>query len=163
MSNLRRYDPASRPIFLTCVTLDRKPLLVDLMRPLTAAYRHILDLGVTVPAWVVMPDHLHAVIYLGESSLSETVHRFKRKLSAVCYRRNRRGRLWQHRFWDHIIRDQADFNRHIDYIHFNSVKHGVSTEPTGWKWSSIHSWMAEGWYQPDWGSVERDEGRAFGE
>ncbi|MCK4631684.1 MAG: transposase [candidate division Zixibacteria bacterium] len=163
MSILKRYDPLNRPVFLTCVTLDRQPLLVDLIHPLIAAYRHVLNLGVIVPAWVILPDHLHAVIDLGEGSLSDTVHRFKRKLSAVSYGRNHTGRLWQHRFWDHIIRDQADYNRHIDYTHFNPVKHGVSVEPAGWKWSSIHRWMAEGWYQPDWGRVEREDDGVFGE
>ena len=163
MSNLRRYDPGNRPVFVTCVTLDRQPLLIDLIRPLVAAYRHVLDLNVAVPAWVVMPDHFHAVIELGELRLSDTVHRFKRKLTSVCYRRRHLGRIWQHRFWDHIIRSQADFNRHVDYIHFNPVKHALVDDPKKWKWSSIHRWAAEGWYQPDWGCTERERGCDFGE
>jgi len=163
MSKLRRFDPSNRPVFVACVTHHRHPVLIELTRPLVTALKHIRDLGVNVPAWVVLPDHLHAIIELGDISLSGTVHRFKRKLSAICYRRNHRGRIWQHRFWDHIIRDQKDFNRHLDYIHFNPVKHGLASGPKDWSCSSFHEWVDEGVYQPDWGRTEHENGREFGE
>ncbi len=163
LSILRRYDPNNRPVFLTCVTADRQPILTALHRPLIVAYRNTQNMRADILAWVIMPDHLHAVIELGDYSLSDTVHRFKRNLSSICYRQNRRGRIWQHRFWDHIIRDQTDLNRHIDYIHFNPVKHGLADKPIDWKWSSIHWWMAQGWYQPDWGCVKCENSSGFGE
>ncbi len=163
MSKLRRFDPLNRPVFVTCVTLDRRPILTELIRPLIAARRHIRYLGVKVPAWVVLPDHLHAIIELGDNPLSGTLHRFKRKLSAVCYSRSRRGRIWQHRFWDHIVRDQEDFNRHLDYIHYNPVKHGLSLGPQEWAWSSYHRWLDAGVYQPDWGRLKHEGGRDYGE
>lgn len=112
---------------------------------------------------VVLPDHLHAIIDLGDKSISEVVHRFKRKFSAICYNRNRRGRLWQHRFWDHIIRNSEDFNHHVDYIHFNPVKHGLASSAIKWKWSSLHRWMESGWYQPDWGEIENESVQEYGE
>ena len=163
MLKLRRYDPANRPVFLTCVTLDRRPILPELIWPLIYSYKHILRIGVVVRAWVVTPDHLHALIDLRENSLSGTVHRFKRKISAIRYKQGHRGRLWQHRYWDHIIRDQEDWNRHVDYIHYNPVKHGLVDDPKEWQWTSFHRWRKEGWYQPDWGVVERMDGAEFGE
>ncbi len=62
-----------------------------------------------------------------------------------------RGRVWQNRFWDHIIRDQEDLNRHIDYVHFNPVKHGYVNLPFDWTHSSIHEYHADGFYPRDWG------------
>lgn len=163
MSILRRYDSANRPVFITCVTFNRQPTLLHLIHPILKSYRHIRHYGVTAAAWVILPDHFHALIHLHDNRLSEAVHRFKRKLSSICYQHNNRGRIWQHRFWDHIIRDQDDLNKHIDYIHFNPVKHGLASEPIDWKWSSIHRWMDEGLYQPDWGQIESEHGREYGE
>jgi len=64
------------------------------------------------------------------------------------------GRVWQNRFWDHIIRNQEDLNRHIDYIHFNPVKHGFVKSPFDWSHSSIHKYHAEGFYTRGWGLID---------
>jgi hypothetical protein len=66
---------------------------------------------------------------------------------------NLRGNLtiWQRRFWDHIIRDQDDHNAHLDYIHYNPVKHGYAAKPTDYPWSSFGSYLENGIYPPDWG------------
>ena len=61
------------------------------------------------------------------------------------------GRTSQNRFWDHIIRDQNDFNRHVDYIHYNPVKHGFVEEPGNWPHTSFHEYLADGLYSSDWG------------
>ncbi len=65
-----------------------------------------------------------------------------------------RGRVWQNRFWDHIIREQNDFNRHIDYIHYNPVKHGYVSNPADLKLSSFSKLKRKGVYPDDWGVVE---------
>jgi len=65
----------------------------------------------------------------------------------------RLGRVWQNRFWDHIIRDQNDLNRHIDYIHYNPVKHGCISKPKDWPHSSFRHYVKAGVYQDDWGAV----------
>ncbi len=64
------------------------------------------------------------------------------------------GRVWQHRFWDHIIRDDDDLNNHTDYIHYNPVKHGFVTSPFDWPHSSIHRFLEMGNYTLDWGRRE---------
>jgi putative transposase len=61
--------------------------------------------------------------------------------------------VWQNRFWDHIIRDQEDMNRHIDYVHYNPVKHGMVTDPSRYDDSSFSAYVREGCYQSDWGVV----------
>jgi putative transposase len=62
--------------------------------------------------------------------------------------------IWQRRFWEHTIRDELDFNRHVDYIHYNPVKHGLVKSVKDWPWSTFHRYVREGYYQPDWGSTE---------
>lgn len=60
-------------------------------------------------------------------------------------------KFWQKRFWDHIIRDECDFERHLDYIHYNPVKHGLVTKPEDWPHTSFTSWQQKGVYPERWG------------
>jgi putative transposase len=64
--------------------------------------------------------------------------------------RGERG-FWQRRFWEHTIRDETDLERHLDYIHYNPVKHGLVSRPKDWPYSSFHRWVREGAYPHDWG------------
>jgi putative transposase len=60
-------------------------------------------------------------------------------------------RVWQDRFWDHLIRNQNDFNRHLDYIHYNPVRHGYVSTPEAWQASSFKVYQQRGHYAPMWG------------
>jgi putative transposase len=60
--------------------------------------------------------------------------------------------IWQHRYWEHQIRDETDFARHVDYIHYNPVKHGLARSPLDWPYSSFGRYVKAGVYAPDWGS-----------
>jgi putative transposase len=71
--------------------------------------------------------------------------------------------LWQRRFWEHTIRDDKDFERHVDYIHFNPVKHGVAAEVRAWPYSSFHQYVRRGVLPADWAGVARADIRGFGE
>ena len=72
--------------------------------------------------------------------------------------------LWQRRFWEHRIKDEKDFQNHVDYIHYNPVKHGYVFNAVDWPFSSIHRYIAQGLLPKDWGGfeLERDTGM-FGE
>jgi putative transposase len=59
--------------------------------------------------------------------------------------------IWQRRFWEHTIRNQEDLNRHVDYIHFNPVKHGLVKNVSDWPWSSFHRFVIMGHYDRSWG------------
>ena len=76
------------------------------------------------------------------------------KLSFAVSYRNRtgttRGRVWQYRFWDHIIRDERDYRHHIDYIRYNPVKHGVVDRPQEWQWSPMNEYLNQGLYPENW-------------
>jgi putative transposase len=122
----------------------------------------------------VLPDHLHAVWSLppDDADLSLRWNRikgeFSRGLRASANRteskasRREKG-LWQRRFWEHAIRDDADLARHVDYIHFNPVKHGYVAKVCDWPHSSFHRFVAQGLLQPDWGGNAGETVGAFGE
>lgn len=75
--------------------------------------------------------------------------------------RGERG-IWQRRYWEHLIRDDVDLQRHVDYIHFNPVKHGYVARAADWPWSTIHRDIVRGWLTADWG-VAGDPGIRAGE
>jgi len=82
------------------------------------------------------------------------MHNFKLSYSRRYRLRHGPGRVWQNRFWEHVIRDQDNLNRHIDYIHYNPVHHGIVTDPFEYSMSSAVSWFERGYYQRDWGVRE---------
>jgi putative transposase len=115
-----------------------------------------------IDAWVVLPDHMHCLwtLPLDDSDFSirwkEIKALFSRSLPAVeerspvRVRRDERG-LWQRRFWEHAIRDDHDYAAHMDYIHFNPVKHGLVSRAAEWLFSSFHRCVALGFYPVGWG------------
>ena len=60
--------------------------------------------------------------------------------------------VWQRRFWEHLIRGEQDFVRHVEYIHYNPVRHGLVNAPRNWEYSSFHRYVREGMYDVDWGA-----------
>jgi putative transposase len=116
-------------------------------------------------AMVVMPDHLHTVWSLpsGDTEYPQRWRAIKAMFVRLLARegiatiRNPRGEaaVWQSRFWEHTIRDDEDFERHVDYIHFNPVKHGYAKRPADWPHSSLHRYIRTGLRASSWG--EDDE------
>jgi putative transposase len=115
----------------------------------------------SIHGWVILPDHLHCVIELPENDTDYSTRlrliktNFSKSLpnhekrSPVRQRRGERG-IWQRRFWEHLIRDDADFKAHMDYIHINPVKHGLVDSVAEWPYSTFHRWVRQGVYEPDW-------------
>jgi putative transposase len=157
MSKLRRYCQEGNQYFITCVTFKRRPILHKHADILAAAIQKTkLKTLFAIPAWVILPDHFHAVIEPALPDLSSIMQRIKLAFAADYNRCVERqfGRVWQHRFWDHVIRDQYDFNRHIDYIHYNPVKHGLVDRPGDYEHSSYRKFREMGYYDEDWGVRE---------
>lgn len=114
---------------------------------------------------MLLPDHLHCLWTLppGDADFSTRWRKIKETftrdylanerneghVSASKQRKGLRG-VWQQRFWEHTIRDEDDFRRHLDYIHYNPVKHTHVTCPHAWAWSSFSRWVREGLYPSDW-------------
>ncbi len=98
-----------------------------------------------------MPDHFHILLDIQNGDVSTIMHKFKIKYSRHFRNNYGKGRVWQNRFWDHIIRDQNDFNRHVDYIHYNPVKHGFVNDPFLYTHSSLENYFRKGYYNREWG------------
>lgn len=160
MTNIRRYFRPGDISFLTHVTYKRMPVLIADFDLLCRAW-HSLKAETTIKllAWVVLPDHMHVLVENRGHDLSILTKKFKLSFSYQYRKRHglARGRVWQYRFWDHIIRNQDDLNRHIDYIHYNPIKHGMSTDPKNYRFSSFLSYYSRGYYGDDWGCRESIE------
>ena len=177
MSHYRRAFVPGGTFFFTVVTYRRQPWLVQ--PDARAALRDAIErcraaLPFIVNAWVLMPDHLHAVWTLppNDADYSTRWAQIKRTVSVLLAdrkrtdwvndskRKHRESTLWQRRFFEHTIRDDADFARCVDYAHSNPVKHGLVDRVADWPWSTFHRYVKSGAYPPDWMGNTSD---AFGE
>ncbi len=74
--------------------------------------------------------------------------------TVVTFDRRRERDVWQRRFWEHLIRDDEDLRRHVEYTHYNPVRHGLAPRPVDWPFSTFHRYVRRGVYEPTWGTVE---------
>lgn len=164
MSEYRRARVAGASYFFTVVTWQRQLLFTDdiPVEMLRQAFRKTMkNRPFEIEAIVVLPDHLHSLWRLPEgdtdysSRWREIKKAFSRRITTDTNARNERL-VWQRRFWEHVIRDDRDWRHHLDYIHYNPVKHGLALRPGDWPWSSFRSAVEKGWYDPDWGSQPPD-------
>ncbi len=165
----RRADVAGGTYFFTVNLADRK---VDLLT------RHLDDLRevinkvkqahpFVIEAMVVLPEHLHAIWRLPHDDVDFPMRwslikaGFSRRMDKTepirASRQAKRERgIWQRRYWEHIIRDENDFERHVDYIHYNPVKHGHVQRVIDWPFSTFHHYVERGFLPSDWGDGEVD-------
>ena len=175
MVRYRRNFLAGGTYFFTLTLRDRSSrLLVEYVDVLREAFRAARQRHpFTIEAMVVLPEHLHMVMTLPpddaayDSRIRFIKSRFSRRMaqSGAPVQRNARGEydLWQRRYWEHTIRDDEDMQRHVDYIHFNPVKHGHAMRAADWPHSSIHRYIRVGWMNVDWAFGAADDGAVFGE
>lgn len=161
----RRSRIANAPYFLTVTLRDRNSsLLVDHVEALGTAFRAAAaQYPFHIDAVVVLPDHFHLLCSLPENDadFSRRIQVVKRNFTlslvnhGVPLSRDHRGEycLWQRRFWEHTIRDDDDFARHVDYIHYNPVKHGLVHAVAEWPHSSFHRYVRRGLLGADWGGT----------
>jgi putative transposase len=175
MVRYRRNFAAGGTFFFTVTLADRHSrALVDHIDHLRAAVRQTQRMHpFTIDAVVVLPDHLHVIMTLpeGDTDYPSRLSLIKRRFTdavvksgmPVARRRNGELALWQRRFWEHTIRDDRDFERHVDYVHFNPVKHGVVTRVCDWPHSSFHSFVRQRLLPEDWGGELNFDKATFGE
>jgi putative transposase len=173
-----RADAPGATYFFTVVLQDRRShWLTDhigILRDCLALTR--ADHPFRIDAMVVLPEHVHALWTLPEGDANFPLRwqlvkrRFTRQLlcrrllDASASRRHGDGErsLWQRRYWEHQIRDDDDFERHVDYIHYNPVKHGLVQRAVDWPHSSFHRYVRQGIIGADWGLAAEQPGR-YGE
>ena len=173
----RRTDITGASYFFTANLAERhKRLLVENIEVLreavkTVKQRHPFE----IDAMVVLPDHIHALWTLPQgdqdyptrwmlikTSFSRQINKGERRNQSRIAK-HERG-IWQRRYWEHLIRDERDYIHHVDYIHYNPVKHGHVTKASEWPYSSIHRYIKSCMIDEDWGAdrIARTE-RGYGE
>ena len=171
----RRANVAGASYFFTVNLAERESkLLTQHIDPLRDAFKKIQHKHPFImDAIVILPEHLHTIWTLPETDAAFATRwrliksAFSRAIpnteliSASRLHKSERG-IWQRRYWEHLIRDEEDFQRHVDYIHFNPVKHGYVSSPVEWPHSSIHRAIREGVVPPDWAGDINNDGD-FGE
>lgn len=168
MSTFRRATVPGATYFFTVNTYRRQKILTEasvylaLKQSIRAA---MIERPFTIDAFVLLPDHLHCIWTLppGDADYASRWNVIKRGTSRkvrdlikapLTASRHRRGELglWQRRFWEHQIRDERDFEKHANYIHWNPVKHGYVRKACDWPYSSFYRFVEQGIYPVDWAS-----------
>jgi len=175
MPEYRRIKVKGGTYFFTVATFGRQPILVNdhIRTALREGIQEVRQsLPFTIEAWVLLPDHLHAIWTLPENddNFGSRWAVIKRIVSKRCghpvgswelnddsHAKRGESRIWQRRFWEHLIRDDLDLHRHLDYIHWNPVKHGYVKRVIDWPYSTFHQFVSKGLYPSDWGGINEDE------
>ena len=175
MTAYRRNFIPSGSFFFTVNLADRRShLLTDRVDLLRQAFRYVRARHpFTLDAMVGLPDHLHVIWTLppGDANYAMRWRLIKgffwrgteagEQISAS--RERKAERIWQRRYWEHTLRDERDFERHCDYIHFNPVRHGHVGGAREWPYSSFHRFVKLGIYPVDWASGTENDESDFGE
>lgn len=170
MSKYIRSYTEGATYFFTLVSYNRRKLFCedDFLKALKNSIRRVQQqYPFEIIAWVQLPDHLHCIWQMPENDADYSMRwsQIKRLTTQACphyhlrledldyskVKRNERG-IWQRRFSEHQINSEADFIKHMDYIHYNSVKHGLVKRVLDWPYSSFHRYVGNGFYAEDWGS-----------
>ena len=176
MVEYRRNRIAGGTYFFTVTLKNRRArTLVEHIDSLRISLRNAMrKQPFTIDGMVVLPEHLHAVWTLppGDADFSGRWRVVKAGFSRLLAQAghisapNTRCEygLWQPRFWEHTIRDEKDFVHHIEYIHFNPVKHGLVNCVQDWPYSTFHTYVEKGLLPCDWaGGIKNDDNRQYGE
>jgi putative transposase len=171
----RNFVPGGSFFFTVNLADRRSHLLTDKIALLRSAFRFVsLHHPFTIDAIAVLPDHLHCIWTLPpqDADFATRWRLIKTKFSkhiAAGERRSlsrvgkgERG-IWQRRYWEHTLREDGDFERHCDYIHFNPVKHGHVSTVSEWPYSSFQRFVRLGVYSLEWGGNGVNEGEGYGE
>ena len=181
MSYYRRSTIAGGTYFFTVLTYRRQKILTQQnhIETLREAIKHVKQNDpFNIDAWVVLPDHMHCIWTMppDESDYSKRWGMIKSSFSkqlknklqrnewiTKSKQKHRETTIWQRRFWEHTIRDDEDYRTHMDYLHYNPVKHRLVKNVKDWPYSSFHKYVKNGFYSNDWGGCEINDAKTFGE
>ena len=184
MPEYRRAKITGGTYFFTVVTFDRMRILTDELprRILRAAFEHVKTQNpFEMKAICILPDHLHCIWSVPEqdSDYSKRWRAIKSYFTREYLRaggsqglrnmsrmKKGEGAVWQRRYWEHAIRDDEDLHRHLDYVHYNAVKHGLVRTAMDWPWSTFQKYVNLGLYEKGWGGPTEElsgESDSFGE
>ncbi len=174
----RRNRTAAGTYFFTLVTDKRRTFLcepenISLFRSIFVEVKDKHPF--TIDAIVILPDHIHCIWTLpkGDSDYSMRWRLIKSAFSRKCdprykgvisksRQKKKEQAVWQRRFWEHTIENETDFKQHVEYIHYNPVKHRLTAAPVDWTFSSFHQYVKRGQYAPDWGAGQMEFANSIG-
>ena len=136
------------------MTKNRHPYFISLedMRQQWSSWKAVLGkCEGKLFAFVFIKDHSHVIIRQGKQNYSQSIKQFKQNINSQII--GNKGTLWQSRFWEHFIRNDEDLIRHVDYIHYNPVKHKIVQKPIDYPYSSFKRFVKLGQYTEDWGET----------
>ncbi|EKE02694.1 MAG: hypothetical protein ACD_20C00346G0021 [uncultured bacterium] len=166
MPNYKRAFVENSYIFLTLTTYNRKPILIENIEILRESFRRAKETyNYQIYASVILPDHMHLIL------LPENIKDYPKIIFAVKYHFSRnldiqakdlsqskiqKGEkgVWQRRYYEHTIRNEESLHRHLDYIHYNPVKHNHIKSVKDWEYSSFHKFVRQNYYDINWGCFE---------
>lgn len=161
MATFRRVFQENSMLFITMVTDNRQPLLInniDLLRQSFKNAKEFFDFDIY--SICVLPDHIHMILIPENINnypkiISAIKHYFSKNLNVNTNNKSKISKrekgVWQRRYWEHTIRSEEDLQKHIDYIHFNPIKHNLVNEIKNWEYSSFHNFVKNGFYYENWG------------
>ena len=168
-----RIDRACYFFTVNLAEREGNHLLIQHIEHLREAFRQTRqDHPFEIDAIVILPEHLHCIWQLPpeDSDYSTRWRLIKARFSMAIpkterisksrIRKSERG-IWQRRYWEHAIRNQRDYQNHVDYIHYNPVKHGHAKAARDWPHSSFHRWVRQGYYDADWAAPLNDIGATW--
>lgn len=172
MRRVRRYYEGGY-YFFTVVTYKRQKFLTepDVIRALRYAVRETMKTHpFEIEAWVIMPDHMHCVWIVDDDKIplrwskikaltTKALSRFSHKSDSSlinCSSRKRRkyGKLWQHSYWEHTIRNETEHELYMLYCCYNPVKHGYVENALDWPYSTLKRYLASGKYPEEWAHID---------
>ena len=170
----RNFVPGGTHFFTVTLADRQSRTLVEHIVALREAFRTTRnERPFAIDAIVILPDHLPVVMTFpsADSDFSSRWQRIKGRFTRAVVGeglpigRSEKGEysLWQRRFWEHTIRDEEDFSRHVDYIHYNPVKHRLVKRVVEWPYSSFHRYVRLGALPQDWAGTIPEDGTGFGE
>ena len=163
MSNFKRYFQNKNLVFITIVTYKRQPILIKNIDQKRQSFTQT-QYNFHIIAGVVLENHMHIIIQSEKAEdFSKIIQSFKSKFSRQMQfnenqteeQKNRREKgIWQRKYYDHIIRNENDFYKHLDYIHYNPIKHDYVKKAKDWKYSSFKKFVRMGYYDENWCNFE---------
>jgi putative transposase len=176
MTEYRRNFVKGGSYFFTVALADRSQrLLVQHIDSLREAFRCVkAEHSFVLDAMVVLPEHLHCIWTLptGDANYPDRWRRIKAAFSRSLPDCNFRSRskilkgergIWQRRYWEHTLRNEDDWRRHMDYIHYNPVKHQHVARVANWPYSTFHRYVEVGTYPRDWAGSGQPNNVGVGE
>ena len=159
--NYKRYFIPNSMVFITIVTYNRKQFLLEYINLIKQSLNYAKSkIMFNIVAIAILKDHIHIIIkpkVINEypnivkyfkTYFSRQINIDNSNLSEGKKHKKEKG-VWQSRYWAHIILDENDLYKHIDYIHYNPMKH-YNVAPRDWKFSTFMRFVNNNYYDINW-------------